>query len=445
MSKKKILLSALVIIIIGFGLFLHKQDGRAQIGVGYKTKITCSEVFVAGRKFEDVLATNFFNIDPMMDKISIDIDYEAKTVSGNLFGLGKSHAVYRESVGCTVFARDGVSPVDVPIVTAAQIASAHKYDLTIGENVQAAVQALFDDKASTHPIVTRSVVVIQNGKIVGEHYKDGFDQDTHQQSWSMAKGITQSLVGIMTGQGLLSLDDKNLLENWQGNDPRNEITMGHLLHMASGLAFLEEYANTNSNVVQMLFNTKDMAEYAANLPLIYKPGEKSVYSSGTANIVAKIIRNTLVREGQNPHAFPRHALFDKIGMMSAIFEVDPSGTFIGSSYVYATPRDYARFGQLYLQNGIWEGEQILPENWVTYTRNPAVGRQDYGSTWSLNLDGETLPGLPKDVMFLGGNDGQYIFVIPSKNAVIVRLGVTRAPASFEQDLFPLIRGVYNEL
>ena len=385
MTRKRILLGVIAALLIGFGLFIHKQNGRAQIGVGYITKVTCSEIFVANRKLEDVLEDDFFNIDPMMGKISVHLDREAKTVTSSLFGLGKSRAVYREGLGCTVFAGGGVSSVDVPIVTAEQSAAAHKYDHAIKDNIQAAVRALFDDKALDHPIVTRGVVVIQNGKIVGEHYADGFDKDTHQQSWSMAKGITQSLVGILTGQGLLTLEDKNLLAAWQNGDPRGEITLGHLLQMASGLSFVEEYGNTKSDVVQMLYNSKDMAAYAANLPLIYKPGEKSVYSSGTANIVAKIIQNKLVEAGQNPHAFPRRALFDKIGMMSAIFEVDPSGTFIGSSYVYATARDFARFGQLYLQGGMWEGEQILPKNWVNYTGKSAVGRPEYGSTWSLNF------------------------------------------------------------
>ncbi len=441
---KKILLSMMIILGLALGAFIYQQDGRAQIGVGYKTKITCSEVFVAGRKFEDV-QEDFFNIDPMMEKISIQIDKDAKTVSGALFGLGKSYAVYREGVGCTVFAQDGVSSVNIPVVTDLQKQQAHKYSRAQSEGVQTAVLALFDDRAVTHPIDTRGVVVVQNGVIVGEHYKDGFDKNTRQQSWSMAKGITQSLVGIMTGQGILSVNDKELLDMWEAGDPRREITIDHLLHMASGLRFVEEYANMKSDVVQMLFNRRDMAKYAASLPLIYTPGEKSVYSSGTANILARVIQNKLGEHGIDPYSFPRRALFDKVGMMSAVFEVDPSGTFIGSSYVYATACDYARFGQLFLQDGMWEGNRVLPEGWVAYSGKPAVGRQDYGAIWSLNLDGKSLPDMPTDIIALGGNDGQYIFVIPSKNAVIVRLGITRAPASFEQDLFPLIRDVYNQL
>jgi len=133
-------------------------------------------------------------------------------------------------------------------------------------------------------------------------------------------------------------------------------------------------------------------------------------------------------------------------MTSAVFEVDASGTFIGSSYVYATPRDFARFGQLYLQNGNWNGEQILPPDWVNYTGQPAPGSGgQYGSHWSLNLNQTVMPGLPEDVLHLGGNDGQMILVIPSKNVVIVRLGVTRHPANLANDVYPLIRAVYEVL
>ena len=133
-------------------------------------------------------------------------------------------------------------------------------------------------------------------------------------------------------------------------------------------------------------------------------------------------------------------------MNSAVFEVDASGIFIGSSYIYATLRDFARFGQLYLQDGLWDGRRILPEGWVDYTASPAPGSDaSYGSHWSLNLGGKSLPGLPEDVIFLGGNDGQMIVVIPSKNAVIVRFGVTRPPADVSRDVHPLIRSVFEAL
>ncbi|PHR92610.1 MAG: 6-aminohexanoate hydrolase [Robiginitomaculum sp.] len=440
-----VLALALVWALVGAAVFVRKQNARAIIGVGYKVKITCSEVFVAKRNLDDVLATQFFNIDPLMDKIKISVDTQAKTVTGHLYGLGKSMAVYREGAGCTVFAQHGVEAVNIPVVSSAQKAVAHTYETAIKPEVQTAVQALFDESALPNPIVTRGVVVIQDGKIVAEHYRDGFTKDTPQQSWSMAKAVTQSLIGIMSGHGWIALDDTALLPHWQGDDPRAKISLDDLLHMASGLEFLEEYANTDAAVVQMLFNRKDMGAYASSFPLIRTPGTQSKYSSGTTNIVSKIIRIRLDALGEDYHAFPRRALFDKLGMMNTIFEVDPNGGFIGSSYIYATPRDFARFGQFILQDGVWEEERILPEGWVNYSRQPGPGDDQYASHWMVNTDQKSMPGLPADILYIIGNDGQYIITIPSKNTVIVRLGVTRSPATLGTDVLPLLRNIYNKL
>jgi len=448
MKRYKFAIAASLVVMVGIALaiMIPKYDRMAQIGVGYQTKIMCSEMFVAGRSSEDVAATNFQNIDPLMDYVSLDVDETDKVVTGSLWGLGQSRSVYREGVGCTVDVGSGVADIDLSSAVASDVASEHRYSVALDPNVQAAVTELFDDSKLAHPIVTRGVVVIQDGTIIGEQYADGFDQTTRQQSWSMAKGVTQALVGILVSRGELSLDDKDLMPKWKEGDPRSSITLGNLLHMASGLEFAEEYADTESDATQMLFNSADMGDYAAEKPLAASPGSVSQYSSGTTNIVSLIMRNKLEAQGANYHTFPREGLFAKIGMNSAIFEVDASGTFIGSSYIYATPRDFARFGQLYLQDGIWDEERILPEGWVEYTGQAAPGTDGgYGSHWSINATGKNLPSMPKDVIYLGGNDGQFIFVIPSKNAVIVRLGVMREPATFENELYPLIRSIFETL
>ncbi|MEP3226604.1 MAG: serine hydrolase [Parasphingorhabdus sp.] len=447
-QRKTIIIVALMLLLIGGVLvtIIPKYDRMAQIGVGYQTKIMCSEVFVAGRAPEDVAATNFQNIDPLMDYVSLDVDPVAQTVTGSLLGLGKSKTIYRDKLGCTVDIGNGVFDIDIKDQGEINADNTHTYTVALKPEVQAAVAELFDDNELAHPIVTRGVVVVQNGEIVAEHYSDGFDKDTRQQSWSMAKGVTQALVGILVDRKVMSLDDKNLMANWPESDPRADISLGQLLHMASGLEFAEEYGDAESDATQMLFNSSDMGVYAAEKPLAVEPGSKSQYSSGTTNIVSLVMRNKLEASGENYHDFPYDSLFTKIGMNSAIFEVDASGTFIGSSYIYATPRDFARFGQLYLQNGMWDDEQILPERWVDYTGQPAPGSDGkYGSHWSINRSGKNLPGMPNEVIYLGGNDGQFIFVIPSKNAVIVRLGVMREPATFENELYPLIRSVFDKL
>jgi CubicO group peptidase (beta-lactamase class C family) len=290
------------------------------------------------------------------------------------------------------------------------------------------------------------VVVIQNGKVVGEHYKAGFTQETRQQSWSMAKGFTQALVGILVGDGILSLDDTELMPEWKDDSSKAKITLGHMLHMASGLSFSENYADPWSDVDQMLFNQKDMGAFAASRGVAHAPGTQSIYASGTTNIVSKYMQAKMNAAGADYHGLPQTRLFNKIGMSSAIFEVDPAGTFIGSSYIYATPRDFARFGQLYLQDGIWDDERVLPEGWVAYTGKAAPNSGGkYGSHWSINEGRKNYPNLPEGIINLGGNDGQYIFVIPSKNAVIVRLGVMRWPATFEGEILPLIEAIYETL
>lgn len=414
-----------------------------KVPAGYKAKVACSEIFVAGRNADDVISTNFDNISPTFDWVKLDVNEVEKSVQGKFLGVGKSKALFRNGAGCSLVGKNGLTAVTIP---SPQNTDGHLYETAIRADVQNALQPFFDDEALPNPIVTRGIVVIQNDQIIAEQYAEGFDAKTRQQSWSTAKGFTQALIGIAQNQGHLSLEDKVELSAWSDDDPRGQITLGHLLHMASGLEFSEAYANPNSHVDQMLFNQSDMGAYAASLKLAHKPGTVSQYSSGTTNIVASMLRAKLEANGVDYHSFPRKELFDKLSMSSAIFEVDAVGTFIGSSYIYATPRDFARFGQLYLQKGQWKGEQILSPEWIDYTRQPAPqSGGKYGSHWSLNLGQKTLPGLPEDVIHLGGNDGQMIVVIPSKNTVIVRLGVTRWPATLENDLYPLIRNLYDNI
>jgi hypothetical protein len=178
----------------------------------------------------------------------------------------------------------------------------------------------------------------------------------------MTKSVTNALVGILVGQGKLSVDEPAPVPEWSGpDDPRGAITLDQMLRMSSGLEFGEIYEDPRSDVCLMLFSVRDAAAYAADKPLETGPGGKWYYSSGTTNIISRIVRDSVGGTQADYFAFPRRALFDRIGMRSAIIEPDPSGTFVGSSYMYATARDWARFGLLYLQDGVWEGERILPE------------------------------------------------------------------------------------
>ena len=277
---------------------------------------------------------------------------------------------------------------------------------------------------------TLALVVIHNGQVVREMYGPDTDASTTLISWSMAKSITQALMGMAVGDGLLSIHNDHLFPEWE-NDERANITLGNLLNMTSGLDWVEDYVDDKaSDVIEMLFGDKkfvgDHAAYAASKKLEAKPGTKYMYSSGTTNLVTKILSRALGEKPGSTDAmskFMQERLFNPLGMRSAIPRFDASGNFVGSSYVYATARDFARFGYLYLTDGMWNGSRLLPEGWVDYSRTP-IARDpdndlDYGAhVWMFPNDPGSIAAL--------GYEGQFTWASPRRNLVVVRLGKTNA-------------------
>jgi len=278
--------------------------------------------------------------------------------------------------------------------------------------------------------VTHAVLIVRQGRLVVERYADGFGPDITCHSWSMAKSITHALVGLIVGDGALDIHAGADVPEWRGaGDPRGAITLDQLLRMSSGLAFLEEYIpGEPSDVIEMLFGKgkDDVAAFAAGFPLAHRPGSHFYYSSGTSNIVSRCAARATGASGADFEAFMRRRLFDPLGMASAKPRFDAAGTFIGSSFCFATPRDFARFGLLYLRGGLWNGGRLLPQGWVDYARTPTFqqpgGDTDgpYGAHWWLDLAG---PG----TFSANGYDGQYIILCPDRDLIIVRHGATPLP------------------
>ncbi len=271
-------------------------------------------------------------------------------------------------------------------------------------------------------------------------YADGFTKDTPLPGWSMAKSVVNALAGVLVKEGKLSLSDPAAIPEWRGSsDPRREITLDQLLRMSSGLEFHENYRDPLADAMRMLFGAADAGAYAAAKPLEAQPGTRWSYSSGTTNIITSAMRRTV---GDPDYLeFPRRALFERLGMASAVMETDAGGTFVGSSFMYATARDWARFGLLYLRDGVWSGERILPEGWVAYTRTPApsAAEKQYGAHFWLRLSSgyrcaDEGP-LPADAFHAVGFDGQFITIVPSRELVLVRLGLTRYPCAWDQQRF----------
>lgn len=273
---------------------------------------------------------------------------------------------------------------------------------------------------------TWALVIIQAGRLVFERYGFGRIADDTCRSWSMAKSITHALAGILVGDGRLDIYAPADVPEWRApGDPRGAVTLDQLLRMSSGLAFTEAYVpGEPSDVIEMLFGggQHDVAAFAAAFPLAHAPGSFFSYSSGATNIVSRCLARAAGASGPAFEALMRERLFAPLGMSSATPTFDDAGTFIGSSFCFATARDFARFGLLYLRDGVWEGARLLPAGWVDYARTPTFQQGDcadgpYGAHWWLDLAG---PGS----FSANGYEGQYTVICPDRDLVIVRNGVT---------------------
>jgi CubicO group peptidase (beta-lactamase class C family) len=293
-----------------------------------------------------------------------------------------------------------------------------------------------------------ALVVQHHGEVVFEQYGMQPDTvfgpggpvgpDTTLISWSMAKSITHAAVGLAVADGLLDVSAPAPVPAWAGTD-KAAITLQDLLDMRSGLLFVEDYVDGSiSHCLEMLYGAgkDDMATYAASLPLVHEPGTVWNYSSGTTNIIARIVTDAL--PGNAMETFLRDRLFGPTGMTSAIAKFDPAGTFIGSSYVYATARDFARFGQLYLDDGVCGGQRLLPVGWRdqarTFVASDPDGDFDYGRQWWLWRE---YPGS----LGCHGYEGQYTVVLPDRDLVVVHLG--KSPIDDRSSLDSGLRSIFD--
>jgi len=269
--------------------------------------------------------------------------------------------------------------------------------------------------------VTYALLIVRNGQLVYERYDHGANAFYLQYSWSMAKSVTQALTGILVARGDLDLFAPAPVPEW-AHDERRHITLDQLLRMSSGLQFNEDYVDGHlSDVIPMLqFDGRhDTGAFAAAKPLAHPPGSVWSYSSGTTNIICRILKETVGGGASGMLRFMNDHLFEPIGVRTATPKFDTAGTFIGSSFLLASPQDFARFGLLYLRGGNWEGRQIVPRDWVDYARSPTYrdAEQCYGAHWWMRPD-------RTEWFYASGYDGQRILCIPEKDAVIVRLGRT---------------------
>ena len=362
--------------------------------------------------------------------------YEAeKFTTASVYGLKQRKAIYRKGLGATLINEnfDVSKPYEVPKRTKSNNKLAFPYgDLQPKDtffsdvnyqNLNKAVDNAFD-KSNKKLKRTRSVIVIYKDKIIAEKYDNGFNKTSKILGWSMTKSITSALFGILQKQGKLNVFNPAPIWEWQ-NDERKIITISDLLHMNSGLVWEEKYDKI-CDATKMLFQAEDMSRVQLLKPAVYGPDIHWNYSSGTTNLLSGILRKQF-KTHQEYLDFWYAALIDKIGMHSMVIETDMAGNYVGSSYGWATTRDWSKFGLLYLHKGNWNGEQILDESWIKYTTTPTrTSNGGYGAHFWLNA-GNKFPDVPKDMFYCSGFQGQMIAIIPSRNIVIVRMGLKENP------------------
>jgi CubicO group peptidase (beta-lactamase class C family) len=437
--RKKLSYSLLFIVLIGLTYGILYAWKSFPLISAYGAKIMCSCVFVAERTENSVHNQELGSFPISLGEF--EVDREGKKVTGSVFNLAKRVAIYREGQGCTLLAGESESSVrsqayySVPTPYWSQdtvrwpsgnILNDSLLNLTSSRKIQEMINdELESEEKKSH--LTHMILVVHKGELIAEGYGNDHEKPTKHTSWSMGKSIISSLVGLQVDRGIMSLEQKNLIPEWA--DERSNISLTHMLQATNGLDWVEDYSGV-SDATKMLFLRPDAAAIAAAKRLKYEPGSYFYYSSGTTNIISKILRAQLGEEKYQ--RIPYEDFFHKIGMHNTVMEKDASGTFVGSSFVFATGRDWARFGLLMLNNGNWEGEQILSEDWVSFatTPTPAAPLGEYGAQWWLNAgnkdnpDDKLFPDLPNDAFYAGGFEGQWVLVIPSHQLVIVRLGYT---------------------
>jgi CubicO group peptidase (beta-lactamase class C family) len=421
-------------------------ESRAALGAHH----ICAGLWVVGRgtkrSAEDILAED---IAPFKDfswdkrfNFSVDTDRHTVTVSGP--GIAARTAKYNGDQGCAILPRGetGIHFKPVPVTSHLPDAAAQPWPagdrdaatpLPQGVDM-AAINAALDWGMARRDQNTRAIVAVYRGKIIGERYEPGWTGDTPQISWSAGKSITAALVGILIRRGDLNVDDRAPVKEWSAEgDPRRNIRIRDLLHMSSGLDFAnlglngpDSFTRANKHM-RIYFDGLNVFEHAVNQPPDIPPDSEWRYRNSDPLTLGKIIKEKVQARGEEYLTFPQRELFDAIGARHFVLETDAWGNFIMTGFDYGSARDWARFGLLHLNDGVWQGRRVLPEGWVRFVSTPAPADKSrgYGGLFWVNRGG-AWNGVPEDAFAALGHMGQYVMVIPSREMVVVRMGPSPA-------------------
>ncbi len=432
----------------------HLSLGRAALtATGYVSHQLCSAVFISGL---DPARAYRESIEPLAGSIgfllSHRVDLEHGEVHASLAGMAESRAVHQPPDGC-------VNATGTALTGSAGTAIAHTDAAPVpitDPRLAAAVERLFEEAPQGPKRNTHAVVVMHGDRLIAERYAPGIGVDTPLAGWSATKSVTNALLGILVRQGRLDMNAPAQIAAWADpQDPRHAITPDQLLRMTSGLDAGQSLNGVGpfNPAAQMLFVERDMAAFAARAPLAHAPGTHWNYTDANTLLLSRLIRDASGGDAVSTRAFVQRELFDKLGMQHAALEFDAAGTPIGASHLWASARDWARFGLLYLNDGVVGGERLLPQDWVAYSarQTPGADYVGYGAGfWTNRGNGygagyRIQAGMPADAFMARGAQGQYVVIVPSHQLVIVRLGPAWTPRDDMDAVARLTREVIEAL
>jgi CubicO group peptidase (beta-lactamase class C family) len=414
------------------------------LGAASYAKILCSAVFVSGRDVEEARTNSASFLMPAHERtetVAVDVDRTAKRVQATVKGVTRTAAFYGDQ-GCVIHpeGQDRVHFRPTPVRTTLPDAASQPWPMGDAPaaaswpagldkaRMQAAVDLAFADPEG----LTAAMVVVHKGQIVGERYMPGITKDTQLESWSMGKSLTATLVGLEAQRGSFRLDDPAPVPAWRRpGDPRGAIRVRDLMQMSSGLSFTgqdDRHLDPKTQYHDHFFiyaGAVDAFAYSTASPVEFAPGVVGRYRNSDPMTLGFLIRQAVEARGEDYLTHPQRALFDRVGIRRQVLEPDPWGNFLLSGYDYGTARNWARLGMLYLQDGVWQGQRLLPEGWARFVSTPAPGwkRKEYGGQFWVNGEGQW--SLPRDAYFMSGAGGQHTFIVPSHDLVVVRMGHQR--------------------
>ena len=433
---------AVILVATAIAALVYRPDKALLVGTGVTAQTLCAEVFVSrldpATVFAQEIQARPGGLGRMSRRMHYRVDRDRQRVDVDYLGHFASSSVFRNGLGCLLLRGSG--PIDVSLPPSSpwaapllpEIAGPGVVEPT-DPRLRAALDHAFAETSLPPHRWVRAVVVLKDGKVIAERYAPGIGVDTPLLGYSASKSAISSLVGVLVRQGKLKLDDPAPIAAWRDpHDPRHPITVDNLLRMTSGLA-IEQDGSGFDPASLMLYTERDMAGYATSQPLARPPGTRFDYSDASAVIDSGIVRDAVGGHTADVLGFARRELFDPLGMRTAMLEVDATGTPVGATFMLASARDWAKLGELYARDGVIGVHRILPEGWMRYSARPTLD-SNYGAGFWTAAGAHFHPkGIPRDMLFASGQFGQRVYVIPSRDLVIVRFGVTQIWPDFDFD------------